>query len=135
MREEHPAHDPVVRDLCFAQSTEPFLREADVEAASVVGIGGALEQAELGEPIDRSGDPAGAEIAAQPELADRQPAPRRPDEHDHECVGVDAEAVLAEQSPVELAEHLRVNAQHPPPGGELLGGERVRLGRLLEPVR
>src|SRR5436853_3841838 len=105
MREEHLAHDPVMRDLCFAQSTEPFLCETDEEAASVVGIAGALEQAELGEPIDGPGDPAGAEVAAQSKLADRQPTCRRCDERDHDAVGVDAEAVLGEKTPVELAKH------------------------------
>jgi len=61
------------------------------------------------------------------------PKHRAPDVvSDYHAVGVDAEAVLGDQSAVELAKDRRVDAQHPSPRGELLRSERIRLGRVLE---
>ena len=56
VRDEHLAHDPVVGDLGFAQTFDPVPGQADEEAAPVVRVDAALEQAELGEAIDRSRD-------------------------------------------------------------------------------
>ena len=64
--EEHVAHDPVVGDLRFAQASDPVVGEADEEAAPVVGVDAALEQAELGEAIDRSRDAAGLRLRRCP---------------------------------------------------------------------
>lgn len=130
--EEHLAHDLVVGDLGFAQALDPVGSQADEEAAPVVGVGAAFEQAELGEAIDGSRDAAGAEVAPLSKLPNGHGVGRRRDERDQDAVGVDPEPVLGEQLAVKFAKDCGVDAQHPSPGAELLSGERVGFGWLLD---
>jgi len=133
--EQQFADDRVVGDLCGAKAGEAVRRQSDEQAAPVGRVGASLDQVDLREPVDRSRNPARAQVAPLAQLPDRERGARRGDERDQYSVGVNAKAVTGKQCPVQRSKDGGVDPQHAAPGAELAGRQRARLGRAVEVER